>query len=205
MRYHADIAWCATHDSKPEVKVSASVLLSASSFQGDGDEYWKPPSVQVDECENSPHPKFMATLSKWLLQLRWFPSTFQDTSWLELMWFFVWSTNCSVPVLVEGKYVTRGETTDFVLAEPATVQLLKTFRYFISRIEARFQSAFVPHVKVKTTASTAKLSWSQRTPGLTSRPCHESFCFHAAFVDLRRQLSTKTSVKRPNLSFLPDL
>ena len=209
MWYHADIAWCATHDSKPEVNVSASVPLSASSFQGDGDEYWKPPSVQVDECEDSPHPKFMATLSKWLLQLRWFPSTgngtFQDTSWLELMWFFVWSTNCSVPVLVEGKYVTRGETTDFVLVEPTTVQLLKTFRYFISRIEARFQSAFVPHVKVKTTASTAKLSWSQRTPGLTSRPCHESFCFHAAFVDLRRQLSTKTSVKRPNLSFRPDL
>ena len=77
----------------------------------------------------------MATLSKWLLQLHWFPSTgngtFQDTSWLELMWFFVWSTNCSVPVLVEGKYVTRGESTDFVLVEPTTVQLLKTFRYFI--------------------------------------------------------------------------
>ena len=38
-----------------EVKVSASVPLSASSLQGDGDEYWKPPSVQVDECEDSPH------------------------------------------------------------------------------------------------------------------------------------------------------
>ena len=99
----------------------------------------------------------------------------QDTSWLELMWFFVWSTNCSFPVLNEGKYVTRGETTDYVLVEPTTVQLLKTFRYFISRIGARCQIAFVPHAKVKTTASTAKLSWSQQTPGLTSRPCHESF------------------------------
>ena len=33
MWYHADIAWCATHDSKPEVNVSASVPLSASSFR----------------------------------------------------------------------------------------------------------------------------------------------------------------------------
>ena len=57
----------------------------------------------------------------------------------------MWSTNCRVPGLVEGKYVTGGDSTDFVLMEPTTVQLLKTFSYFISRIEARAQSAFVPH------------------------------------------------------------
>ena len=55
----------------------------ASGLQGDA-EYWKPPSDQVDECEDPPHPKLVATLSSWLLQLLWFPPTgnvtLQDTS-----------------------------------------------------------------------------------------------------------------------------
>ena len=61
--------------------------------------------------------------------------------------------NCNVPILVEGKYVARGEAADSVLVEPATVRLLKTFRYFMSRIDVKFQCAFVPRVKVKTTLS----------------------------------------------------
>ena len=50
--------------------------------------------------------------------------------------------------LAEGKYSTRGETADFVLVEPTTVQMLKAFRHR--------KPILVPHVKVKTTASTAK-------------------------------------------------
>ena len=41
------------------------------------------------------------------------------------------STGISIPVLVEGKYVIRGETADFSLVEPTVVQLMKTFRHFI--------------------------------------------------------------------------
>ena len=54
------------------------------------------------------------------------PQLFQDTSWLELKWLFVWSTNCSGPVLVEAKHATRGETTDLMLVEPTIVRIFKT-------------------------------------------------------------------------------
>ena len=76
----------------------------------------------MQDCPQSPHPKFTEAQGNWLRQLRWFPSTgsglFQDTSWLELMWFFSYSTGVSIPVLVEGKYAIRGESPDCVLVEP---------------------------------------------------------------------------------------
>ena len=118
------------------------------------------------------------------------------------MWFFAWSTGVSIPVWVEGRYVNRGEA-DFVLAEPTAVQLLKTFRYFVSVGESKLATALVPERKFKTTASSIKLGWSQRLAGMAGRPCEPTF--FGAFNDLKRQLMTKTSVKRPNLSFRPHL
>ena len=130
---------------------------------------------------------------------------FEDTSWLELGCFFVLSTGISIPVLVEGKYVIRGETADFSLVEPTVVQLMKTFRHFISYIENKLNGNIVAHVKLKSCTSAARLCWSQRPAGMTGRPWHDALNFMPASSDLRRQLATKTSMKRPNLSSRPDL
>ena len=130
----------------------------------------------METCPDAPHAVFTQALAKWLLELRWYPTTgagmFEDTSWLELMCvLFVLSTGSSIPDLVEGKYVIKGETANFSLVEPTVVQLKKTVRHFISYIEEMLNGNIVPHVKLKTCASAARLCWPQRLAGMTADPC----------------------------------
>ena len=92
------------------------------------------------------------------------------------------STGRSIPVLVEGKYVIRGETADFSLVELTVAQLMKTFRHFISYIQKKLNGNIVPHVKLKTCASAARLCWSQRLAGMAGRPWHYDLNFMPAFL-----------------------
>ena len=94
MRYHVDVARVTLQTQKPEEPTQVHTTLNAGYFHFDSQEFWKPSlSWDMETCPDAPHAVFTQALAKWLLELRWYLTTvagmFEDTSWLELMFFFL--------------------------------------------------------------------------------------------------------------------
>ena len=90
-----------------------------------------------------------------------------------------------------------------IIVELTVAQLLKLFGFPSRTWRAAPPQNYVPGLKIKTSESTATLGWSQRLAGMTKRSIDPGCC--REFADLRRQLSTKTNIKRPNLTCRPRL